>query len=145
MTGTGHEQSPLTLVVACVLLDEAGRILLSKRPAGRALAGMWEFPGGKIETNEVPEHALVRELFEELGIEVAAADLQPLSFASHAYPEFHLLMPVYLCRRWKNALVAQEGQELSWVLPDDLVAYVMPPADEPLKAALPRLLEAMVA
>ena len=140
MTAEAPSQSPLILVVACVLLDRSGRILITKRPPGRPLAGLWEFPGGKIEPNEVPEHALVRELAEELGIETAAADLTPLTFASHAYPDFHLLMPVFVCRRWRREIVAHEGQELAWVLPSELSFYAMPPADEPLKVMLPALI-----
>jgi 8-oxo-dGTP diphosphatase len=128
------------LVAACVLLDGDGRLLIAKRPAGRPLAGLWEFPGGKVEDGETPEHALVRELAEELGIDIAATDLAPLTFASHAYPDFHLLMPLYLCRRWRGTAAAHEGQELQWVRPDELAEYAMPPADEPLKAVLPGLL-----
>jgi len=131
---------PIVIVAACALLDTEGAVLIAKRPAGRPLAGLWEFPGGKVEAGERPEDALIRELHEELGIEVAASDLTPLTFASHAYPEFHLLMPVYLCRRWRGEATAHEGQELSWVRPDALHLYDMPPADEPLKSALPRLL-----
>jgi 8-oxo-dGTP diphosphatase len=133
-------QIPLVLVAACVLLDDAGRILIAKRPAGRALAGLWEFPGGKVEQGELPEQALARELAEELGIEVAAADLSPLTFVSHSYPDFHLLMPLYLCRHWQGALTAHEGQDFAWVRPEELRAYAMPPADEPLKSILPTLL-----
>jgi 8-oxo-dGTP diphosphatase len=133
-------QIPLVLVAACVLLDEAARILIAKRPAGRPLAGLWEFPGGKVEQGELPEPALSRELAEELGIEVAAADLSPLTFVSHSYPDFHLLMPLYICRRWRGAITPREGQEFAWVRPDELHAYAMPPADEPLKALLPTLL-----
>ena len=132
---------PLLLVAACVLLDGDGRILIAKRPPGRSLAGLWEFPGGKVEPGESPEHALVRELAEELGIEIAAADLAPLTFASHAYPDFHLLMPLFLCRRWRGEVTPHEGQELLWVKPAELVSYAMPPADEPLKAVLPALLK----
>ena len=143
MTAEGPAHSPLLLVVACVLLDRSGHILITKRPPGRSLAGLWEFPGGKIEPNELPERALVRELSEELGIEVGVTDFEPLTFASHAYPTFHLLMPVFLCRSWRGETVAHEGQELAWVLPAELSAYAMPPADEPLKVALPRLLEAI--
>jgi len=132
--------TPLVLVAACVLLDEAGRILIAKRPPGRSLAGLWEFPGGKVETGESLEHALIRELAEELGIEVAAPDLSPLTFASHAYPDFHLLMPLFLCRCWQGEATPHEGQELAWVRPAELGAYAMPPADEPLKAVLPTLL-----
>jgi 8-oxo-dGTP diphosphatase len=130
----------LVLVAACVLLDGEGRILIAKRPPGRPLAGLWEFPGGKVEAGESPEHALSRELAEELGIEIAADDLAPLTFASHAYPDFHLLMPLFLCSRWRGALTPHEGQELAWVRPAELASYAMPPADEPLKAVLPVLL-----
>jgi 8-oxo-dGTP diphosphatase len=131
---------PLVLVAACVLLDGEGRILIAKRPPGRSLAGLWEFPGGKVEAGESPEHALTRELAEELGIEIVAADLAPLTFASHAYPNFHLLMPLFVCRRWRGELTPQEGQELAWVRPAELSSYAMPPADEPLKTVLAALL-----
>jgi 8-oxo-dGTP diphosphatase len=131
---------PIVIVAACALLDAEGAVLIAKRPAGRPLAGLWEFPGGKVEAGEGPEDALIRELREELGIEIAAGDLTPLTFASYAYPEFRLLMPVYLCRRWLGDVAAHEGQELSWVRPDALHLYDMPPADEPLKMALPKLL-----
>lgn len=127
---------PIILVAACVLLDAEGRVLLAKRPEGRSLAGLWEFPGGKIESGEGPEDALLRELREELGIVIAKQDLSPLTFASHAYADFHLLMPVYLCRRWQGEVTAHEGQELLWVKPDTLDLYDMPPADAPLKIAL---------
>jgi 8-oxo-dGTP diphosphatase len=130
----------LVLVAACVLVDGNGRILIAKRPEGRSLAGLWEFPGGKVEPHESPENALIRELAEELGIRVAAADLAPLTFASHAYPDFHLLMPLFLCRRWQGTVAPHEGQELRWVRPAELRSYAMPPADEPLKAVLPALL-----
>ena len=130
---------PLVLVAACVLLDGDGRILIAKRPEGRSLAGLWEFPGGKVEPGESPEHALIRELAEELGIDIAAADLAPLTFASHDYPDFHLLMPLFHCRRWRGTVAPHEGQELLWVKPAELVSYAMPPADEPLKALLPAL------
>jgi 8-oxo-dGTP diphosphatase len=126
----------IVLVVACVLLDAEGRVLLARRPKGRSLAGLWEFPGGKIEAGEEPEDAVVRELREELGVVIAKQDLAPLIFASHAYADFHLLMPVYLCRRWQGAITAHEGQELLWVKPDTLHHYDMPPADTPLKIAL---------
>jgi len=132
---------PLVLVAACVLLDGDGRILIAKRPEGRSLAGLWEFPGGKVEPGESPEHALIRELAEELGIGIAAADLAPLTFASHDYPDFHLLMPLFLCRRWRGTVAPHEGQELLWVKPAELGAYAMPLADEPLKALLPALLK----
>ena len=126
----------LVIVAACALLDPKGAVLIAKRPEGRPLAGLWEFPGGKVEAGEQPEEALIRELHEELGIEIAMRDLTPLTFASHAYPNFHLLMTVYLCRRWQGRVTAHEGQELLWVKPDTLHRYDMPPADEPLKIAL---------
>jgi 8-oxo-dGTP diphosphatase len=122
----------LVLVVACALIDADGRILLAQRPPGRSLAGLWEFPGGKLEAGERPEQALIRELMEELGITVSAACLAPLTFASHAYDEFHLLMPLYVCRRWEGIATAQEGQNLAWVRPNKLRDYPMPPADSPL-------------
>ena len=131
---------PIVIVAACALLNREGAVLIAKRPAGRPLAGLWEFPGGKVEAGEKPEDALIRELREELGIEIAAGDLTPLTFASHAYPDFYLLMPVYLCRHWRRDVTAHEGQELQWVRPDALYLYDMPPADERLKSALPRLL-----
>ena len=130
----------LTLVVACALVDTDKRVLIAQRPEGKALAGLWEFPGGKVDAGEDPETALIRELSEELGIEIARADLEPLTFASHGYPEFHLLMPLYLCKRWQGNIAAQENQQLLWVSADELRLYDMPPADEPLKASLPKLL-----
>ena len=131
---------PIVIVAACALLDQESAVLIAKRPEGRPLAGLWEFPGGKVEAGEEPEEALIRELHEELGIDIAKRDLTPLTFASHAYPDFHLLMPVYLCRRWQGSVTAHEGQELLWVKPDALHLYDMPPADEPLKLALRDLL-----
>ncbi|MGH6832787.1 MAG: (deoxy)nucleoside triphosphate pyrophosphohydrolase [Methyloceanibacter sp.] len=131
---------PIVIVAACALLDSEGAVLIAKRPAGRPLAGLWEFPGGKVEAGEEPEEALIRELHEELGIDIAKRDLTPLTFTSHAYPDFHLLMPVYSCRRWQGSVAAHERQELLWVKPDALYLYDMPPADEPLKIALPKLL-----
>jgi 8-oxo-dGTP diphosphatase len=131
---------PLVIVAACALVDGEGRLLITRRPEGKPLAGLWEFPGGKVEADEVPEAALIRELREELAVQVAEADLQPLTFASHAYPDFHLLMPVYLCRRWQGGVVPLEGQETRWVKPSELHAYDMPPADEPLKTTLRDLL-----
>jgi len=136
----GGIKRPIVIVAAAALVNGAGAVLIAKRPEGRPLAGLWEFPGGKIETGEEPEEGLVRELKEELGIEIAKGDLSPLTFASHAYPDFHLLMPVYLCRRWQGNVTANEGQELAWVRPDELQLYDMPPADEPLKVALCALL-----
>ena len=126
----------LLLVVAAALVDGAGRVLVTQRPEGKALAGLWEFPGGKVEAGERPEDALVRELGEELGITVTAADLAPLTFASHAYPDAHLLMPLYVCRRWQGAARSCEGQPLRWLKPHDLRDLPMPPADEPLIPAL---------
>lgn len=135
------EDAPeLILVAACVLVDRAGAVLLTTRPQGKPLAGLWEFPGGKVESCETPEHALIRELKEELGLSVEAQGLTPLTFVSHSYPEFHLLMPVFVCRRWRGELVANEGQEIAWVRLEALSEYRMPPADEPLKRTLPGLL-----
>ncbi len=130
----------LVLVVACALIDTDGRVLLSERPPGKALAGLWEFPGGKIEAGERPEETLIRELKEELGIVVREPCLAPLTFASHAYPDFHLLMPLYVCRRWEGIPAPQEGQRLAWVRPNKLRDYKMPPADEPLIAHLMALI-----
>jgi 8-oxo-dGTP diphosphatase len=120
------------LVVAAALIDARSRVLLARRPEGKKMAGLWEFPGGKMEPGETPEVALARELREELGLEVVPGDFAPFVFASHAYESFHLLMPVFLCRRWKGEPVAKEGQKLAWVAPDRLVEYPMPPADRPL-------------
>ena len=122
----------LTLVVAVALIDTDNRILLAQRPEGKQLAGLWEFPGGKLEPGERPEETLIRELREELGIDVKEPCLAPLTFASHAYEAFHLLMPLYVCRRWEGFVQPLEGQALKWVGPGDLRAYPMPPADEPL-------------
>ena len=124
----------LVLVVACALIDEDGRVLITKRPEGREMAGLWEFPGGKIEVGELPEAALIRELQEELGVNVSNSCLAPLTFASHSYQDFHLLMPVYVCRKWNGEITALENQELAWVRPNRLNTYPMPPADEPLIA-----------
>jgi 8-oxo-dGTP diphosphatase len=122
----------LVLVAACALIDADGRVLLTRRPVGKSMAGLWEFPGGKIEAGERPEETLMRELKEELGIVVREDCLAPLTFASHAYEAFHLLMPLYVCRRWEGTVAAREGQELAWVRPQRLKDYAMPPADEPL-------------
>ena len=130
----------LVLVAACALVDADGRVLLTERPAGKSMAGLWEFPGGKIETGERPEETLIRELKEELGIVVREPCLAPLTFASHGYEDFHLLMPLYVCRRWEGIVAAQEGQLLAWVRPNRLRDYKMPPADEPLIAHLTTLL-----
>jgi 8-oxo-dGTP diphosphatase len=130
----------ILLVVACALIDADGRVLLAKRPQGRPLAGLWEFPGGKVERDETPEAALIRELEEELAIKVAGKCLAPFTFASHRYEAFHLLMPLYVCRTWEGEVAAQQGQELVWVRANRLADYAMPPADEPLKAMLRDLL-----
>ena len=128
--------SRLLLVVACALLDQDGRVLIAQRPEGKALAGLWEFPGGKVEMGEAPEATLIRELQEELGITVKEPCLAPLTFASFAYPDFHLLMPLYVCRRWEGVIIAREHQALKWVRPNELRQFPMPPADEPLIPAL---------
>jgi 8-oxo-dGTP diphosphatase len=122
----------LVLVAAVALIDADGRVLLAQRPPGKSMAGLWEFPGGKVEAGETPEAALIRELHEELGIDTWASCLAPLTFASHAYPDFHLLMPLYACRRWQGIPAAREGQVLAWVRPQALRDYPMPPADVPL-------------
>ena len=127
---------PTVLVVAVALISAENRVLLAQRPKGKSMAGLWEFPGGKIEGGEIPELALKRELHEELAIGVEAEDLRPLTFASHAYERFHLLMPVYACRRWFGTLHAREGQALAWVAGDKLGDYPMPPADAPLVPVL---------
>ncbi|RLQ88582.1 8-oxo-dGTP diphosphatase MutT [Notoacmeibacter ruber] len=130
----------LLLVVACALVDADGRVLLTQRPEGKALAGLWEFPGGKVEQGERPEEALIRELDEELGVVTQTACLAPLTFASHAYDDFHLLMPLYVCRRFSGTPRGREGQAIKWVRPKALRDYAMPPADEPLIPILQDLL-----
>jgi 8-oxo-dGTP diphosphatase len=130
----------LVLVAACALVDPDGRVLIAQRPTGKPMAGLWEFPGGKVEAGEQPEQTLIRELKEELGIAVNVACLAPLTFASHAYPDFHLLMPLYVCRRWEGTVKALEGQNVTWVRPNRLRDYPMPPADEPLISHLMQLL-----
>ena len=124
--------SRIILVAACALVDVDGRILLAQRPEGKSMAGLWEFPGGKVEDGERPEETLIRELEEELGLKVNEACLAPLTFASHAYSDFHLLMPLYVCRRWEGSPIGREGQALKWVRPVRLRDYPMPAADEPL-------------
>jgi 8-oxo-dGTP diphosphatase len=131
---------PILTVVAVALVDADGRVLLAQRPEGKAMAGLWEFPGGKIHPGESPEAALIRELKEEIDIDVAEACLAPFTFASHRYEKFHLLMPLYVCRRWKGTLRPREGQTLAWVRPAKLGEYPMPPADIPLVAMLQDLL-----
>jgi len=130
--GMNEGPKPLLLVVACALIDRTGKILLARRPAGKKLAGLWEFPGGKLAAGETPEAALVRELDEELGIAVKPTDVAPFAFASHSYESFHLMMPLYLCRRWTGVPTPREGQALAWVDPARLEEYPMPPADRPL-------------
>jgi 8-oxo-dGTP diphosphatase len=131
---------PLLLVAAVALVDADGRLLIAQRPAGRSMAGLWEFPGGKVDAGETPEQALVRELHEELGIETATSCLAPIAFASHGYEKFHLLMPVFACRKWSGTPRPREGQALKWVRPAELVRYAMPPADLPLVGLLRDLL-----
>jgi len=131
---------PIVLVAAVVLIDADGRVLLAERPAGKPHAGLWEFPGGKVQPGETPEAALIRELDEELGINVVESCLAPFTFASHGYADFHLLMPLYVCRKWSGIVTAREGQRLKWVRPAQLSEYPMPPADKPLVAMLRDLL-----
>lgn len=139
-TQSSQKSLPILTVVACALVDADGRVLLAQRPEGKALAGLWEFPGGKIHPGESPEQALIRELKEELDIDVRESCLAPLTFASHAYETFHLLMPLYACRRWEGVLRPREGQAVTWVKPNRLGDYPMPPADKPLIAMLQDLL-----
>jgi 8-oxo-dGTP diphosphatase len=131
---------PILTVVAVALVDADGRVLLAQRPAGKPMAGLWEFPGGKLHAGESPEAALIRELKEEIDIDVTEACLAPFTFASHRYESFHLLMPLYVCRRWHGTMRPREGQTLAWVRPEKLGAYPMPPADQPLVAMLQDLL-----
>ena len=131
----------LTLVVACALIDADKRVLIARRPEGKSMAGLWEFPGGKIEPGERPEATLIRELHEELGISVSEPCLAPLTFVSHAYETFHLLMPLYICRRWDGLVVPREGQNLAWVRANKLREYPMPPADIPL---IPHLIDLLM-
>ena len=130
----------IVLVVACALVDADGRVLIAERPPGKHMAGLWEFPGGKVEAGERPEDTLIRELGEELGIVVSEPCLAPLTFASHSYPDFHLLMPLYVCRRWEGQATAKVHTRLAWAKPNKLRDYPMPPADEPLISHLTTLL-----
>ena len=132
MSETETKSRRILLVAACALVDADGRILLAQRPEGKTLAGLWEFPGGKVEPGETPEETLIRELDEELGIRTKVACLAPLTFASHTYDDFHLLMPLYVCRRFEGTAHGREGQAIKWVRPKALREYPMPPADEPL-------------
>jgi len=132
MTEKVEGSRPILLVAACALVDADGRVLIAQRPQGKTLAGLWEFPGGKVEPGETPEETLIRELDEELGIRTKVACLAPLTFASHTYDDFHLLMPLYVCRRYEGTARGREGQAIKWVRPKALRDYPMPPADEPL-------------
>ena len=140
MPTTGPDNKPLLLVVAAALIDVDGRVLLAQRPEGKAMAGLWEFPGGKIEPGETPEAALIRELDEELGINTVSSCLAPVAFASHGYDDFHLLLMLYACRRWQGVVTPRENNYVIWVRPNRLRQYPMPPADEPLIAMLQDLL-----
>lgn len=137
---TGPASRRILLVAACALVDADNRVLLTQRPEGKALAGLWEFPGGKVEPGETPEETLIRELEEEIGVRTKTACLAPLTFASHTYEDFHLLMPLYVCRRYEGHPAGLEGQAIKWVRPRDMRNYPMPPADEPLIPALIDLL-----
>src|SRR3981189_203442 len=137
----GGREMKLTLVVACALVDADKRVLIAQRPEGKTLAGLWEFPGGKLEPGERPEQTLIRELHEEIGLTAGEACLAPLPFPSHAYDDFHLLMPLYICRRWEGQITAREGQKLAWVRANKLRDYPMPPADIPL---LPHLIDLLM-
>jgi len=140
MPAIAADGPPLVLVAAAALVDADGRVLLAQRPPGKSMAGLWEFPGGKVNAGETPEAALIRELTEELGVDVTASCLAPFIFASYSYPDFHLLMPLYVCRKWSGIPMAREGQRLAWVRPARLADYPMPPADKPLVAMLRDLL-----
>ena len=134
--GAGGAALAVVLVAAMALVDADGRVLLAKRPEGKAMAGLWEFPGGKVLAGETPETALIRELKEELGLDITESCLAPFTFASHRYEDFHLLMPLFLCRVWDGTPVALEGQELKWLRPGEMKNLAMPPADVPLVAML---------
>ena len=140
ITEADPAMTTLVVVVACALLDVDNRILIASRPEGKSMAGLWEFPGGKVENGESPEDAMIRELLEELGINVTKACLAPLTFASHDYGNFHLLMPLFVCRRWEGFVEPREGQTLKWVRASNLRELPMPPADEPLISSLVDLL-----
>jgi 8-oxo-dGTP diphosphatase len=138
--GAAVATMPIVLVAAAALIDVDNRVLIAERPTGKSMAGLWEFPGGKVGPGETPEAALIRELQEELGIEVCETCLAPFTFASHTYESFHLLMPLYLCRNWEGEITPREGQRIKWVRPLRLAGYPMPPADVPLIAMLRDLL-----
>lgn len=137
---TDPDNKPILLVSAAALIDADGRVLLAQRPEGKAMAGLWEFPGGKVESGETPEAALIRELDEELGINTVESCLAPIAFASHGYDDFHLLLMLFACRRWKGTVTPRENNPVTWVRPNRLRDYAMPPADEPLVAMLQDLL-----
>ena len=138
--GETSSANPVVLVAAIALVDIDNRVLIARRPEGKAMAGLWEFPGGKVEPGETPEAALIREIHEELGIDTTESCLAPFTFASHAYANFHLLMPLFVCHKWTGQLVPREGQEIKWVRPMRLGDYPMPPADRPLVAMLQEFL-----
>ena len=140
-SAAGMTKIKLTLVAACALIDADKRVLIAQRPQDKAMAGLWEFPGGKVEPGERPETTLIRELHEEIGITVSEACLAPLTFASHTYEDFHLLMPLYVCRRWEGSVIAREGQKLAWVRANKLREFKMPPADLPL---IPHLIDLLL-
>jgi 8-oxo-dGTP diphosphatase len=127
---------PIVLVAAVALFDVDGRVLIAQRPEGKSMAGLWEFPGGKVEAGETPEQALIRELREEIAVDTVESCLAPFTFASHTYDDFHLLMPLYVCRKWTGTVTPMEGQKIKWVMPMQLRDYPMPPADKPLIAML---------
>ena len=141
MVDAGASSRRLLLVAAAALIDASGRVLLTQRPQHKELGGLWEFPGGKVEPGERPEQTLIRELHEEIGIDVSEPCLAPLTFASYAYDGFHLLMPLYICRRWEGTVTAREGQQLAWVRANKLRDYPMPPADIPL---IPHLIDLLM-
>ncbi len=130
----------LVLVAACALIDSERRVLIAQRPPAKSMGGLWEFPGGKVEANERPEATVVREMREELGVTIEESSLLPFAFASHAYPDFYLLMPLFLCRHWEGAILPREGQKVAWVRPDELESYPMPPADVPLIPMLRKMI-----
>ena len=127
---------PIVLVAAVALFDIDGRVLIAQRPEGKSMAGLWEFPGGKVEAGETPEQALIRELREEIAVDTVESCLAPFTFASHTYDNFHLLMPLFVCRKWTGTVTPMEGQQIKWVMPAQLRDYPMPPADKPLIAML---------
>ena len=136
MAPIGPDGVPVLLVAAVALFDRDGRVLIAQRPEGKAMAGLWEFPGGKVDPGETPEEALIRELREELAVDTVESCLAPFTFASHRYEDFHLLMPLYVCRKWQGTVTPMEGQQTKWVMPNRLADFPMPPADKPLIAML---------